>query len=227
MMNSQVRTKRCLHVFIFNFFASLILFSSNSVWALTGEEARRLGQGMISHSTNIEGISKANLDAYRQIKDYDTRSNPGISAMKNLDAITIQAMGEVNLGNINLLEATNTLLNYSASIETFKAMKKGAVVVNEIENQLQDKLRRGKDYSVDLSVYADQHKEATNQNPNLLDFMIRDTKSIARASVTGWKIFRVYFDEDKLTGKKVGAAIAVTKAIDINPAIKHIAYHAA
>ena len=31
MMNNQAQTKRCLHVFILNFFASLILFSSNKV----------------------------------------------------------------------------------------------------------------------------------------------------------------------------------------------------
>ena len=30
-MNNQAQTKRCLHVFILNFFASLILFSSNKV----------------------------------------------------------------------------------------------------------------------------------------------------------------------------------------------------
>ena len=31
MMNNQAQTKRCLHVFILNFFASFILFSSNKV----------------------------------------------------------------------------------------------------------------------------------------------------------------------------------------------------
>ena len=212
-MNSYARTKRYLHVFIFNFFASLILFSSNSVWALTGKEARHLGQRMISHSTNIEGIGKANLDSYRQAKDYDTNSNLGISAMKH--SVAIQTMGGVNLGNINLLEAANALLNYSDSVETFNTMKKGAVVVNEIENQLQDKLRRREYYRDDLSVYADQHDEVANQKSSLLDHMANSTKSLIRGSVAGWKTARTTFlDEDKLTGKKVGAVIAVTKAID-------------
>ena len=213
-MNSQARTKRCLHVFIFNFFASLILFSSSSVWALTGKEARHLGQGMISHSANIEGIDKANLDAYRQIKDYETNANLGISAIKH--AAAIQTMDGVKLGNINLYEAANALLNYSDSIETFKAMKKGMVVVNEIENQLQDKLKRRKDYSIDLSVYADRQKEATKSKllDNMTDAMKNSTKGLIRATPAAWKIFRVAVDEDKLVGKKVGAAISVAKAID-------------
>jgi hypothetical protein len=177
---------------------SVVLFS-HQVNAITAPEARAIGENFINISSNVDGITNEDLNAYKDFINYQSDIN---YQENNL----IQALDGIKVGSINLNEVAELFMNYQNTLEIQKNFEinedtsKGAVVINKITSLFENKLRNLSSYNnqawvnlTDGLFYIDKHNEAISKWPSLLDQYAASAEQLMDSSVSAWSISRATF----------------------------------